>query len=313
MEKYRKPKIEFYRRRTFSEKMNATFDFIRENWKPLLKYTFYLIMPVCLVQTFAMNSFISGYIELLSSAGGGGTLFSANSTLVHYGVLMLCSLVGSAIIAGMVYALMQTYATRADGLAHITLDDFKENLVRNIWKILFISLFLIFILSAIILAATFLAVVVSTISLFITIPLIFLCLLLLLPLMMIVPVFIFERDIRFSDAVKKAWRLGMSALGGMLALIFVLGVISSVIQTVTMLPWYITIVFGNLFSLSAESPVTQSVVFKFAVYILGLIQTYGMYVSSTIGTIGLAFHYFHVREKVEGVSIDSNISNFSNL
>jgi hypothetical protein len=292
--------------------MNATFDFIRENWKPLLKYTFYLIMPVCLIQTFFMNSFISGYMGLLTSEGKG-LPFSANNILVSYGALMFCSLVGSAIIAGMVYAMMQTYATRADGLKDVTLNDFKENLIRNFWKIICISLFLIFLLSVIILAAVFLAVTISEVSLFITIPIFFIFLLLLIPFVMIVPVYIFERDIRFSDAIAKAWKLGTETLGGMLALMFVLYVISSIIQTITMLPWYIVIIVGNVFSLMNESQMNQSAVYKFAVYILGLIQSYGMYASSTIGTIGLAFHYFHAREKIEGISIESNISNFGNL
>jgi hypothetical protein len=313
MEQNQKPRIEFYRRRSFSEKMNATFDFIRENWKPLLKYTFYLIMPICLIQTFAMNSFISGYIGLLTSGNSGGLPSSFRSIMTDYGALMLCSIVGSALIAGMVYAMMQTYATRADGLRHVTLSDFRENLVTNTWKIICITLFLVFITLLIVSVAALMAVSVSIVSLFITVPLFFMFLLILIPFALIVPVFVFERDIRFLDAIKKAWTLGTKTLGGMLALMFVLYVISSVIQTVTMMPWYIVIIFGNLFSLTTESPVNQSVFFKFAVYILGLIQSYGMYAASTISLIGLAFHYFHAREKEEGVSIESNISNFGNL
>jgi hypothetical protein len=313
MEEYRKPKIEFYRQRSFSEKMNATFDFIRENWKILLKYTFYLIMPVCLIQTFAMNSFIDEYFSLVSSSAGRGFSGGMTGVLGNYGVLTLCSLMGSAIIAGMVYAMMQAYATRENGLRTITLNDFKEKLIVNAWKIIRISLFLIFICTILVSAVILLAVSVSTVSLFLTVPLFFVFLLLLIPFIMVVPVYIFERDIRFFDAIRKAWLLGTKTLGGMIAFMIVLSVISSVIQTVTMLPWYITILLGYLFSLTTESAMNQSVIYKFAVYILGLIQSYGAYVSSIIGAIGLAFHYFHAREKIEGVSIDSSISNFNDL
>ena len=43
-----KPKVDLYRVRTFGQKFSATFDFIKENYKLLLKACFYLILPVCL-------------------------------------------------------------------------------------------------------------------------------------------------------------------------------------------------------------------------------------------------------------------------
>lgn len=313
-----KPRIEFYRQRTFSEKLNATFDFIRENWKPLLKYTFYLIMPICLVQTFAMNAFIGGYLDLVMSSNNS-SYFSGSmySFITNYGIMLFCVLVGSAILSGLVYAMMQTYATRENRLQNITLEDFKERLVGNTWKCLRIIFFLIAIYLVIIVFAGLLAGMASTYSLtltlFIMIPILLLCTICIIPLMMLIPVYVFEREISFSGAVKKGWKLGTSTLGGMLGLMFVLYIITSVIQTVTMLPWYLTIVVGSVMTLTSESGISQSVIYKFAIYILGLIQSYGVYVSSIIGIVGLAFQYFHAREKVEGVTIESNISNFNQL
>jgi hypothetical protein len=306
--------IEFYRRRTFSEKLNATFDFIRENWKPLLKYSFYLIMPVCLVQTFAMNAFINGYMDLVLSNGSDGRFGnSVYGFMANYGVLLFCMLIGSSILTGFVYALMQTYATRENRLQNITFDDFKEQLVGNAWKCLRISLFLIFVYLVLAAFVTLSAVLVSTYSLIVTIPLFLLLIVCLIPLMMLLPVYIFERDMNLPGAIRKAWKLGTKTLGGMLGLMAVLYIIASVIQTVTMLPWYITVIIGSVMSLTSESGLDQSVGYKFALYVLGLLQSYGIYISSIIGITGLAFQYFHAREKVEGVTIESNISNFNRL
>ena len=36
------PKIELYRIRTFTEKLTDMFNFLRENWRPMLKYFLYL-------------------------------------------------------------------------------------------------------------------------------------------------------------------------------------------------------------------------------------------------------------------------------
>lgn len=40
-----KTKIALYAKRSFGAKMNASFDFIKENWKLLLKFTVYLLYP----------------------------------------------------------------------------------------------------------------------------------------------------------------------------------------------------------------------------------------------------------------------------
>jgi hypothetical protein len=123
-----KPKIDFYRQRSFSEKLNATFEFIRENWKPLLKYSFYLIMPVCLIQTLAMNSFLGTYLDAIARTTGSNNPFGNTmiSIFGSYGVLMVCMVIGSGLLSGMVYALMQTYSARENRLRDVTLGDFKD-------------------------------------------------------------------------------------------------------------------------------------------------------------------------------------------
>ena len=309
-----KPRIEFYRQRSFSEKLNVVFEFIRENWKPLLKYSFYLIMPVCLIQTFAMNSVFSIYLNMLMQADRENP-FGASlvSFLSSYGALVFCFLIGSAILTGMVYAMMQTYAVRPNRLQDVTLDDFKDLLVKNSQKYLILMFAFLFTFVLIAFMMGFLAAITSALSLLITVPLLIVACVFLIPLMLIAPVYIFERDITLREAIRKAWKLGIATLAGMIGLVLVLYIISSVIQTVTMLPWYLTIMVGMFFSLSSELALNQSVAYKFMLYILGLIQSYGMYVSSIIGIIGLAFQYFHAREKIDGVTIESNISNFGNL
>ena len=55
-----KPKIALYVQRSFGEKLTATFDFIKENWKPLMKFTTYLMLPLCLLQGLSLNGLMSG-------------------------------------------------------------------------------------------------------------------------------------------------------------------------------------------------------------------------------------------------------------
>ena len=55
-----KPKIAMYVKRSFGEKLNASFDFIRENWKLMLKFTTYLLLPLCLIQALSLNGMMKG-------------------------------------------------------------------------------------------------------------------------------------------------------------------------------------------------------------------------------------------------------------
>ena len=309
----KKPRIEFYRQRTFSEKLNVTFEFIRENWKPLLKYSFYMIMPICLIQSFATNAFFSTYMNLVTRTAGANALDSSMyNVIANYGVMILCMIIGGAIMSGLIYAMMQTYATRENRLLNITLNDFRETFTRNTWKYIRIIFFMTFIYLITMSIMVFLAYI-SMASLFLTVPLFIIFIILLVPVMLIIPVYIFERNIKITAAFTKAWTLGIETLWGMLGLMIVLYIISSVLQTVTMIPWYLATLIGTLFSVISGSTFSQSFIFKFAVYILGLIQSFGMYLSMIIGIIGLAFQYFHAREKIEGITIESNISNFDEL
>lgn len=306
------PRIEFYRQRSFSEKMNVVFEFIRENWKPLLKYSFYLIMPVCLIQTFAKNAFFGTYVNMLTKTSASNSIFLSNSMVGffgHYGVWMLCSLIGSAILSGMIYAMMQTYAVRENKLQNITIDDFNDLLVKNTWKYIRLTLALLFMLILVSLLIGLLASITAW-SLVITVPIL---LTVIMVLMLLVPVYIFERDITFFEAIGKAWILGYETFWGMLGLMIVLYLISFVIQTITSLPWNMMTIINTGLSVTSTSTMNQSAAFKFMQYIFGLLHSYGTYVSVIIGVIGLAFQYFHAREKIEGVTIESNISNFDNM
>ena len=286
---YLKPKIEFYRQRTFSEKMNVIFAFIRENWRPLLKYSFFLIMPVCLVQAFAMNSLLATSFNAGFNAATFDDPFGSSmaSFIGSYIAMMFCALIGTAIISGLIYAMMQTYAERENRLLDVTLNDFKGLFIQNVWKYFRLIVALVFVLILFVVFMALLAAYVSLWSLGITIPLLFFLLLCLIPLSLVFPVYVFERDITFLNAFRKAWKLGYPTLGGLIGLMIILYFISMAIQTITTLPWYITTIAGLVFSVTTESG-DQSVTYKFILYILGLIQSYGAYVSSIIGIIGIA-------------------------
>ena len=96
--------------------------------------------------------------------------------------------------------------------------------------------------------------------------------------------------------------------------LFVFGLIGGIINTVTYLPWYLVVVVSQVFILtSPDSGIDQSLWYQLLTYVLGIIQSYGSYIAQMVGMVGIAFEYFHIREKREGVTVETEISNFANL
>ncbi|MDR3267025.1 MAG: hypothetical protein LBT24_05595 [Tannerella sp.] len=309
---YLPPKIEFYRKRDFSEKLNVTFQFIRENWKPLVKYAIYLLLPICLIQSFVMNASISSIFELSRTNNMG----SFSVFFKNYGLAILCASAGSILLSSLIYTLMQTYEKREHRLLNVQWSDFTAQLMKNLKRSL--KLLLVTTVVAILLMGFFVALFYFLYTIYPALIVIGVLIWLavcicLIPLILLLPVYILEPEITISQAISKAWKFGISDFWSLLGFLIVVSIISSILQTITLMPWYIVTIVKFVFAFGSDPAITQSIFYKFAVYILGIIQSMGTYVSSIIMVTGIAFQYFHSREKHEGVTIESNIINFNEL
>jgi hypothetical protein len=46
--------IKLYSRRSFNQKLSDTFDFAKENWKPLFRLLTYFVLPIAIIEAFLM-------------------------------------------------------------------------------------------------------------------------------------------------------------------------------------------------------------------------------------------------------------------
>jgi len=60
---YQKQKINFYQKRTLGENITTTFDFLKDNWKLILKLCLYVLLPLSIVQGVFMNNFTSDVVD----------------------------------------------------------------------------------------------------------------------------------------------------------------------------------------------------------------------------------------------------------
>lgn len=308
-----KPKIAMYAKRSFGDKLNATFDFIKENWKPLLKLTTYLILPLCLVQALSLNYIMGGASDMtnLSNTANVFEAFYAMGSMffLQYIAYMFLYLIGTVLLTSLIYALMQAYNEREERLEGITLGVLKPLLFRNI-KRLFLAMIAGFVLMMVVLIIVGFMAGALPFTLILTIPFL---IAFSVRLALFIPTYLFE-NITLIDAFKKTLRLGYATWGGIFLILIVMGLISGVLQGVTMMPWYIATMVKVLFAMSdTESVATVSVGYSFILYLLGIIQVFGIYLSMIFTHIGLAYQYGHASEVVDSVMVENDIDNFDKL
>lgn len=137
-----KPKIAMYVKRPFGEKLNASFDFLKENWKLLLKFTTYLLLPLCLIQALSLNGLMSGALSISAIASSTAMAASSSSLIAfgsYYGLYMFLYLIGIILLTSLVYGLIRTYNEREERLQGVTLGMLKPRLFRNIKRLLLMT------------------------------------------------------------------------------------------------------------------------------------------------------------------------------
>ena len=307
-----KPKVAMYVKRSFGEKLNASFDFIKENWKLLLKFITYLLLPVSLIQALSLNGLMGGALKI-SAVANTTAMAASPSSLVgfmsYYGLYMLVFMIGTILLTSLIYAMIRTYNEREERLEGITLGSLKPLLFHNIKKLLILTLFGILLVLIVGVVIGVLAAL-SLFTLFLTIPVI---IAFTVPLALWAPIYLFE-DITVMEAFKKTFRLGFATWGGIFLISLIMGIIANVLQSVTMMPWYIATLVKYFFSMSdAGSETTVSAGYSFLLYLLGIVQACGAYVSMIFTYVGLAYQYGHASEVVDSVTVESDIDNFDKL
>lgn len=302
-------KIELYQVRSFSDKLSAVFAFFGENWRVLLKYLVYFLLPLSLVQPMAMNGYISGALTLdrLEDEAGEGLIKLAGSM----GAMIALYTIGSMLMMVIVYALMRVYRRRENRLLQLSWDELRPDFWMLVRRCLFIMVFSIAITIVIGLIMLAFAYVIHPAMVLVVILLIIpVC----IPLALLYPIYFFEDDTTLFQAIGKAFHLGFPTWGGIFGILIVLSFLGSFVSGAISLPWTILTVMKTLLSADADNySFINSVGYSFLLYLLGIVQAFVGYFAYSLPFIGLAYQYGHACEKVDHVTIDNDINRFEQL
>lgn len=308
-----RPKIAMYAKRPFGEKLNASFDFIKENWKQLFKYSTYLILPVCLIQAANFSGLMGSMTNFTAMQTAGNATANPLAALgpafaLNYAGVVFFSCLGALLLTSLIYAMVRLYNEREERLNGITFSDIKPLLLHNV-KRLFIMGIMIGFLFLVAFILVVLLVVLTPFTLLLTLPLLFAF---MVPLALMAPVYLFE-NISLGAAFKKTFRLGFATWGGVLLILLVMGIIASVLQMSVSIPWYVVYFVKMIFSMSDGGEVTSSVGLNIAQYLFAILMLYGSYLSAIFSIVGLVYQYGHASEVVDSITVESDIDNFDKL
>lgn len=309
-----KPLIKLYRIRTFGEKISDTFDFVRENFRPLLKYLTYLMLPLSLVQAFAQTNFMGGYMDFIEKMGKNVQQNSDVSQMLSWvgsmTLMVVVDYVAMMLLVAIVYAMMQHYEQRPQRLEGITGEELRPDVTRLLGR-----QFIVLITSIVVMAVFgVFAALMAVIHIGMVI-LAFVLLLVAIPLFALVtPIYLFERETGIVSAYTKSIRLGWKTWGGIVGVGLVLFIIVTIVGSIIETPWTIMLMVKNVLTAQgSDTGFVSSFGYTAIQYLLGVISTYVGNLLMSLLYIGMAYQYGHACEKVDGVTVDRDIENFETL
>ena len=287
------PRIPLYAVRTMSEKINATFDFVKENWRVWLRLSFYVLLPVSIIQGMGMNNIIS-------------SLFS-NGATPYFGitVTMIFSLVGISLDTALVLVLLKWYDTHDDGLESVSFRTIWPDLRKYFWKTL---------LAWIVAPFLFIPGMLVSTTLSLIIPVVFLLYIAaMLPILIIPPIYIYER-LSYFKSVKKAFKMGYSRWGSLIGIVFSIWITIFALQGICTIPWYVSLgLKAYLEGGSPEWSYAWKVFVDLMAYVMTIVQCFTSYLGMAFVTFSTTYHYTSVATEIDAATIDSEIEDFANI
>ena len=307
------PIIELYVTRTFSEKLTAAFSFLRENWRTLLKYVTYFMLPAALVLGFFVNHFWGGYFNLLDGQFDDQVFIRFAMTT---GVTIVVAAVVYVVFLAVLFALLRLYYSRPERLQDLQADElmpeFYACLKRAAVFVLTIGLIIVAVIGLMGLLVGGGMAVHPAVGVIVLLLLYAALAALAIPLTLSEPIYMMEDGISIFAAYRKALRLGFATWGGIFAISFVFSILTSILQSFTMAPWYVLFFIKAIFTASStlDGSFVNTIFFTMMEYLACVLQVSGYLLSAVITTVGILIQYGHACDKVDGVGVAKNIEHF---
>lgn len=307
-------RINLYASRSIGETLSATFDFVTQNFVPLIKFLSAFLLPVSALMGLSYQSLLSSFAHIEDYEDETELILSAVTGYIP--VFVLC-LIGALLTVAITYTLMQKYQQRDNLLKSITLNEIKPLLKHNLWRLLKMLLLLTLIgmvaFVALVLVATMIMAIGGKFEAFLF--LLYMAMLAIaLPLGLALPMCVFEPELGLFSCVKKALRLGFKTWGTLFVVMLVITMLVQIVSLILIIPFMFTTVASMFFEIDssqyASLAYTSSAWFSVLTFASSLLFCFGLLLMSALSFVAFAFCYGRAADKVEGVSVKNAVQNF---
>lgn len=290
MSSRQKHRIELYRQRDASESVNAAIDFIRQNWRILLRTAVYCLLPLSIIQAIGLSSLFENMATTRLHVSYSGLWVS-----------LVFGFFAVVIINALVWTVISYYNERDGEISDMTMADLRARLWRYFLKTLaattvmaVISVPLVALTLAVMLIMPFLALGLSAVA---------------FPSLLVTPVYLLE-DKPLTTSVSRAFSLTFSNIGTVIIMGIVITVLYFVLNLLVSLPLLLMLFVGDTFFLSTASlsPLLTLLEHLFMVVIC-LLQ----YALVFLFVLIAGMLYGSLVQETDGISIANDINHFENL
>lgn len=305
------PEIEFYKKRPFGDKLNATFVFLRENAKPYFKAQLLVAGPILLLITIIINQFSFDFMSMGFNAEDF-TLSDASKFFKLYGLILISGVITGAIMPAVTYTYMKKYQTLApDAIAN---SDITQGLAGKIFNLIGFNILIALIIGLVVLVFSLLIGFSATSSAFLVVifglGLIVLMLYFGITLSLGSSIIVFE-DNNPIDAIGRCFRLIVGKWWSTFGLIVVVGILSLIINQLFGIPRAIFFGVKAFTAFEEGGDFTNMVQMTSGEQLLNVLfsvfETFGTIVTNSLVFIAIAFQYFNLVERKESKGLMSQI------
>lgn len=283
-------KIEMRKMRDFSAKINATFEFLRQNFKPLFKAIAYIAGPAILAQGVVYGYYNRSVINLTSAGQQGNGIFSfLGEFSLWLGLTLLLGGIAYVILVAVVGEYVRIYDSKP----------FPSTIeVTEVWdgvKGYLFSLTGALIVSAIVIMVGIVLLILPGVYVMIV-------------LSLMAPVIIIERK-SMGESFTRSFSLITDKWWSTFGLLFVTGLISGFMGYMFAIPQFI-FTFLITFNSVSENPTVQPLWYEVGLILSSTLYMTGAAFLRAIPILAIMFQYFNLVERKEAAGLMSKLDTF---
>lgn len=306
--------IEYHQTRDFSRKMNVTFEFVRQNFRPLGKSILFIAGPPVLLASLLIGSFFKDMFSTSFSMGRGGDpemmrdMFMTPNFWLQLLLMCVFLMVSTVATIATINNYLLLYEERKTN--RIEIGDVWGRVRDTFWMYLGTALLftIVYTIACVVMAipVVLLTRVSPLLIGFGVMALICLVIYLMFGSSLVFIIRAYER-IGFFAALARSFKLVQGKWWSTFGLIIVLYIIVMIVSYVFMIPWYVITLVSSLHNAGVEGVGEPSSGLQTISLIFLTLYYLAQMVMYALPNVGIAFQYFNLVERKEAKGLMGQI------